>query len=112
MIQARKHIITPIVAALAFACLSVPAHAATRGADIVLPPSFSVTAAHRADEPVRFVQNAISPSKAKSIARRAVPGAEVVDISRKGSRYKVRMIRKDGRVVDIVIDATSGRVLN
>jgi uncharacterized membrane protein YkoI len=110
MTQVRKHILGFIIASLACAGLAMPASASTAfepssQSFVVMPasqPSLAVT---------QYAQSSISASKAKSIARRAVPGAEVVDISRKGNRYKVRMIRKDGRVVDIVIDATSGRVL-
>ncbi|MGB0906458.1 MAG: PepSY domain-containing protein [Maricaulaceae bacterium] len=59
----------------------------------------------------RYVQSSISASEAKAIARQHVRNAEVVDIKRKGARYRVRMIRKDGRVVDVFIDAATGRVL-
>lgn len=62
--------------------------------------------------PQRFAQNMISPSRAKAIAKRRAGGGEVVDIARKGNRYRVRVIRKDGRVVDVLIDAATGRVLN
>ena len=61
---------------------------------------------------VQYAQNMISPSRAKAIAAKRVRGAKFVDISRSGSRYRVRMLRKDGRVVDVLIDATTGRVLN
>jgi len=55
-------------------------------------------------------QRSISPAEAKSIARRVVPGGEVVDISRRGDTYRVRVIKKSGRVVDVFIDANTGRV--
>jgi len=58
----------------------------------------------------RWAQRKISASEAKSIARRRAGGGEVVDISRNGNIYRVRVIRKDGRVVDVLIDATTGRV--
>lgn len=58
----------------------------------------------------KLAQNKISASRAKSIARRYVGGGEVVDISRTGSTYRVRVIAKDGRVVDVYIDAKTGRV--
>ena len=60
----------------------------------------------------KYAQKTISPSKAKSIAAKRVPGAKFVDISRSGDRYRVRMLAKDGRVVDVLIDAATGRVLN
>jgi len=65
------------------------------------------------DEAVELlVQNMISASEAKSIAQRKVRNGEVVDISRNGGVYRVRMIRKDGRVIDVFIDAKTGRVQN
>lgn len=58
----------------------------------------------------RWAQNQISASQAKSIARQKVPGASVVDIFLNGNIYRVRMLRRDGRVVDVFIDAATGRV--
>lgn len=58
----------------------------------------------------QWAQRKISASEAKSIALRRVPGAEVVDIDLKGNTYRVRLIRRDGRVVDVFIDAATGRV--
>lgn len=55
-------------------------------------------------------QRAISPAEAKSIARSRVKGGEVVDISRRGDTYRVRVIAKNGKVVDVYIDANTGRV--
>jgi uncharacterized membrane protein YkoI len=60
----------------------------------------------------RYVQNTISPSKAKAIAAQRVPGAKFVDISRSGGQYRVRMLQKNGKVIDVLIDAATGRVLN
>ncbi len=60
----------------------------------------------------RVAQAKISASKAKTIALRKVGGGEVVDIERKGNSYRVRVIRKDGRVIDVYVDANSGRVKN
>lgn len=58
----------------------------------------------------RFVQRKISASEAKSIARKKVRGAEVIDISLNGETYKVRMQKKNGHVVDVYVDAATGRV--
>jgi uncharacterized membrane protein YkoI len=55
-------------------------------------------------------QQSISPAEAKAIARRRVPGGEVVDIKRRGDTYSVRVIKKGGKVVDVLIDANTGRV--
>ena len=57
-----------------------------------------------------FVQNSISPAQAKAIARKRVKGGEVVDIARNGATYRVRVIAKNGKVVDVFIDANTGRV--
>lgn len=57
-----------------------------------------------------FAQNGISRAEAKSIARQHVKGGEVVDVVPKGKTYRVRVIAKDGRVLDVLIDANTGRV--
>ncbi len=57
-----------------------------------------------------LAERKVSASEAKSIALSQVGGGEVVDISRKGDTYRVRVIAKNGRVVDVYIDATTGRV--
>ncbi len=59
---------------------------------------------------VQFAQKIISASKAKMIARSRVKGGEVVDVSLRGKTYRVRVIAKNGRVVDVLIDANTGRV--
>jgi len=58
-----------------------------------------------------YAQNMISASRAKAIARSRVPGSKYVDMSRNGNVYRVR-VKKDGRIIDVLIDATTGRVLN
>ena len=55
-------------------------------------------------------QRSITPAEAKSIARKNVPGGKVVDIKRRGDTYSVRVIKKSGQVVDVLIDANTGRV--
>jgi uncharacterized membrane protein YkoI len=57
----------------------------------------------------RYAQRQISPSESKAIALRRVSG-KVVDIRRMRDAYRVRIIRSDGRVVDIVVDANTGRI--
>lgn len=63
------------------------------------------------DITIQIAQNKITPAEAKAIARRHVAGAKFNDISRKGNVYRVRLL-KDGRVIDVLVDATTGRVLN
>lgn len=70
------------------------------------PASFAPTV----NDVPRWAQRKISASEAKSIALRKAGGGEVVDISRNGNTYRVRVIRKDGRVIDVLIDAATGRV--
>lgn len=60
---------------------------------------------------VQTAQRMISASEAKSIARRRHPGSKYVGMSRKGKTYTVR-VQKAGRILDVLIDATTGRVLN
>ena len=58
---------------------------------------------------------AIEPRKAISIAREQVSGADVMrgGLCRNGDTliYQVLMLRKDGRVVSVTIDASSGKVV-
>lgn len=60
--------------------------------------------------PVLMVRRNISASEAKRIALRRVPG-EVVDISRNGDIYRVRIVASSGRVVDVRVDARTGRIV-
>lgn len=106
----RRHIIGLL--ALVGAASALPAQAAVLPAQGAVMPVSAATPAAQSQSYEQYAQNMISPSKAKSIAARRVPGAKFVDISRSGGQYRVRMLRKDGRVVDVLIDATTGRVLN
>jgi uncharacterized membrane protein YkoI len=71
-----------------------------------------LTSSFAAPEQTRqmLAQRKISAADAKSIALKRVRGGEVVDISKNGNTYRVRVIAKDGRVVDVYIDANTGRV--
>lgn len=60
--------------------------------------------------PFDYAQRQISAREARAIALARVPGGEVVDIRRTADAYRVRIIARDGRVVDIVVDANTGRV--
>ena len=60
--------------------------------------------------PYQEVQRQISPQEARQIALSRVPGGEVVDIQRLRDSYRVRIIARNGRVVDIIVDAYTGRV--
>jgi len=78
-------------------------------ADTYVPVSFQKVHNVESDF-TRYAQKKISPSDAKSIARRKVSNADVIDISLDGNTYKVRMQKKNGHVVDVYVDATTGRV--
>jgi uncharacterized membrane protein YkoI len=58
-------------------------------------------------------QRRISASQAKSIAMSRVPGAKFVNIQMTGGNtYRVRVQQKNGKIVDVYVDARTGRVKN
>ena len=57
----------------------------------------------------KWAERKVSYSEAKAIARARVPGAKVVDIDLRGDVYRVRL-KRDGRIMDVYIDANTGRV--
>lgn len=87
----RRHILTLAVAA---------ALAGTLGTNAMAAPQSSA----------QYVQNSISPAQAKSIAQARVKGGRAVDIKRKGNQYRVRVMAPNKKVVDVYIDANTGRV--
>lgn len=55
----------------------------------------------------------ISASQAKSAALRSRPGSKFVNIQMSGNgTYRVRLQQKNGRIVDVYVDARTGRVKN
>jgi len=108
--MSRKHIISAVAAAILSVSLAGTASAGSKAHKdnraVSIAPSFAP--AHQ-NKPL-WAQRSISASEAKAIARSRVPGGEVVDVSKRGNTYRVRVIRKDGRVVDVFIDAATGRV--
>jgi len=89
----KRHILSALLAAALSVGAAAPGFAHAHNMDVVLE-----------------AQRSISPAEAKSIARSRVKGGEVVDISRRGDTYRVRVIAKNGKVVDVYIDANTGRV--
>ncbi len=61
-------------------------------------------------EVLKLAQRQISASQAKSIAMSRVPGGQYIDLRKSGNTYVVRIRDRNGRVRDIRIDATTGRV--
>ena len=125
MMTKRRHIITAFTAALLLGATAMPASAKpgkwkahpnqNRAHPVhknyVLPAQPINTRAYTVRQGYPLIaQNSISAAEAKSIARRRVKGGEVVDIARNGDTYRVRVIARDGRVVDVFIDANTGRV--
>ena len=57
----------------------------------------------------------IAPPVAVMVARRAVPGAEVIRArlcrSGEGMAYLISALREDGRLVQVVVDAPTGKVV-
>lgn len=109
MITKRRYIALAAAALLVAGASAMPASAKPgkwKKNPYSTPSSFAPTV----NDVPRWAQRKVSASEAKSIAKRRAGGGEVVDISRNGNIYRVRVIRKDGRVVDVLIDATTGRV--
>jgi uncharacterized membrane protein YkoI len=91
-------------AATAMAAPQAPTHKAGQATQTYLQSA-------SADAPyVLYAQNRISASKAKSIALKRVDGGEYVDLRLVGNTYIVRVRAPGGRIIDIRIDATTGRV--
>ncbi|WP_409433494.1 PepSY domain-containing protein [Litorimonas sp. RW-G-Af-16] len=112
MMKTRRYMIAALSAAL-LTSGAMSAHASSKPVEPSLSLSKSLfTSSFAAPQQTRdlLAQRQISASDAKSIALRRVRGGEVVDISKTGNTYRVRVIGKDGRVVDVYIDATTGRV--
>ena len=109
MITKRRYIALAAAAIIMAGASAVPA-SAKPGKWKKNPYSAPASFAPTVNDVPRWAQRKISASEAKSIALRKAGGGEVVDISRNGNTYRVRVIRKDGRVVDVLIDATTGRV--
>jgi|GEM_PF-3052826 len=79
----------------------------THKADLYAPAAAS---AKQSPSYVKFAQNRISASQAKSIALSRVRGGEYVDLRLVGNTYIVRVRAPGGRIVDIRVDARTGRV--
>jgi len=113
MITKRRHIVAGMIAIFMAGIMAMPASAKPakwKDNPFKMQNNVSSSFAAPSQNLPQWAQRRISASEAKSIARSRVRGGEVVDISRNGDTYRVRVIRKDGRVVDVFIDANTGRV--
>ena len=114
IMKTRKHIALGFMAILLASAAAMPAHAKAVTVKQIPFANESLSAnldvAPMAETVTKLAQRKISASEAKVIALKRAGGGEVVDISQKGNTYRVRVIRKDGRVIDVLIDARTGRV--
>lgn len=106
---------------VAASLIVVNAHAAQR-ADAHVSNDFSLRldytdAAVQRDHPraAQYVQKQpqrrISASRAKSIALERVRGAKFIDVQLVSSdTYRVRLKQNNGRIIDVYVDAHTGRV--
>ncbi len=112
MKQILRHI--PVIATLIAASIvtATPAAAKPKGKKVDDFFRSSMSQSFRPSDRAapQWAQQRISYSKAKSIARSRYPGAEVVDISLNGNTYRVRLVLQNRRIVDVLIDAQSGRI--
>lgn len=113
----RRYIFKLAAPLLAAALMAAPAHAkpGKSKSKMDMRPAYQQSYAPRMvpqnlNAVPLWAQTKISAGQAKSIARRQHKDAKFVDISRRGNVYVVRLIKKDGRVVDVFVDATTGRV--
>lgn len=80
--------------------------------ETVLPTSIEKT--NRVEKfAQRKQERGISASQAKAVAQRSRPGSKFVNIQMSGGNtYRVRLQEKNGRIVDVYVDARTGRVKN
>lgn len=63
----------------------------------------------RRAQPRRFAQAKISYAQAKAIALRRHPGASYVNMQLRGNTYHVRLRGRGGQIIDVSVDAVTGR---
>ncbi len=76
----------------------------------ILSPRVDLNAkTQRSDTLVQYAQQRVarrmSASQAKSIAMRRYPGARFINVQLRGNRYIVRLQLKNGKIVDVSVDA-------
>lgn len=108
MITKRRYIALAAAALLVVGAAAMPASAAPGKWNENALSAPSIFAPIVNDVP-RWAQRKISASEAKSIARKRAGGGEAIEVSPNGNTYRVRVISKGGKVVDILVDATTGK---
>lgn len=106
-----------MVAAIAAAGFVLPASASADQARYTDRPVVSRTLTPvapaytpRTSSPYQYAQSRISYAQAKSIALRSRPGSKYIGMRLNGDVYVVRLETARGRVVDVRVDATTGRI--
>lgn len=100
----------------------LPAHLALAALVSAAAPAAAEGAVPGGCMPPREMQEVIeggevvAPAMAVTAARRAVPGGDVLRAAlcrtEAGMVYRIMALRRDGRVVQVVVDAPSGRVVS
>lgn len=114
MTHMRLHKLTFGVALVAALALGAPGLASAQSRydapDYTARQSHSATQYTRRAAPdgrFQMAQNKVTPSQAKSIAMRAVPGSKYLDLRSDGNGYRVWLIN-DGHRIEVYVDARTG----
>lgn len=116
-----RHIsVAILLAGVSFASTSAFAHTSPESAKspvFSLQSEFTTISNRRVHRGDRYAQQqsqrSISASQAKSIAMSRVRGARFINVQLVGGKtYRVRLQQKNGRIVDVYVDASTGRVRN
>ncbi len=116
MIKTRHIILSLMAAALVYPASS--AMAAQSPKKDALPAPFGMSAQFDSNRPARTSpliqryaqQRRISASRAKSAAMSRYRGAKFINVQLSGNVYRVRLQQKNGRIIDVYVDARTGRV--
>ena len=97
--------------ALGFALLvgSLSLNAAAQAQTRYVGPSYSAPGQYAQSQP-RRAQTRISYAQAKSAAMQHYPGSVYLGMQLNGNTYVVRLQISQGRIVDVRVDAVTGRV--
>jgi len=84
------------------------------GVEAISPPGHSFTADEARD--ARKSGHVLGASEIMRIVQRRYPNLRAADahltsFGRHGPRYRVKMLSDDGRVVEVTVDAQTGRIL-
>ena len=101
------------------AALALPAGTAMAAQSLekdAMPAPFAMSAQFDSNRQARPLirryaqQRRISASQAKSAAMSRHRGAKFINVQLVGDNYRVRLQQKNGRIIDVYVDARTGRV--